>query len=147
PAAQGKKGAKIGSNPTFWTKNHKTEVAKRKEELEGNPMFDIKGEPRTELKETVEVLSLGSTINPLQKHNKVEDLDNPQLQPCAAVQFARESWDFLIITIEALMLYFMDKSTAENGSTRGAWGNSYVFSFQSIPEPSSFCGEVSFDVE
>ncbi|RDY07476.1 hypothetical protein CR513_08419, partial [Mucuna pruriens] len=54
----------------------------------------MKGEPRIELKETVEIFGLGSTINPLQKHNK--------------------SLDFLIITTEALMLYFMDKSNAEN---------------------------------
>ena len=49
---------------------------------------------------TMEVWGLGSTINPPQRYNKLEDLDNPQLQPCATVQFAREPWDFLIITTE-----------------------------------------------
>ncbi|RDX92362.1 hypothetical protein CR513_25527, partial [Mucuna pruriens] len=61
-----------------------------RKKIEGSSMFDTKGEPRIELKEIVEVLGLGSTINSLQKHNKVEDLDNPELQPSAPVQFARE---------------------------------------------------------
>ncbi|RDX59855.1 hypothetical protein CR513_61815, partial [Mucuna pruriens] len=61
------------------------------EKIEGNSIFDTKGKPRIELKETMKVLGLSSNINPLDKHNKVEDLDNPQLQPCAALQFARKS--------------------------------------------------------
>ncbi|RDY08886.1 hypothetical protein CR513_06832, partial [Mucuna pruriens] len=82
---------------------------KEKAKIEGSPMSDTRGEPMIELRVTMEVLGLGSTINPPQKHNKVEDLDNSQLQPCAAVQFAREPWGFLIITTEASMVCFVDK--------------------------------------
>lgn len=48
---------------------------------EGIPVFDMREEPRTELRSTSEVMDLGSIINPPQKHNEGEDLDNPQLQP------------------------------------------------------------------
>lgn len=44
-------------------------------------MFDMTEEPRTELRSTSEVMDLGSIINPPQKHNEGEDLDNSQLQP------------------------------------------------------------------
>ncbi|TKY62143.1 hypothetical protein E2542_SST11999 [Spatholobus suberectus] len=80
-----KKATKIGRNPTKATQRHSRQRIKKQ-----------------------------NTINPPQKHNKLEDLDNSQLQPCAAVQFAREPRDFLIITTEALMICFMDKSTAKN---------------------------------
>jgi len=36
------------------------------------------------------VFCLGSTINLLQKHNKVEDHDNSQLQPRVVVQFVTQ---------------------------------------------------------
>ncbi|RDX78242.1 hypothetical protein CR513_41506, partial [Mucuna pruriens] len=99
-ATQGKKGTQErGKNEVLEIKNQSDrDVAemglfmgcKEEEKIEGSSMFDMKGKPRIELKETTKVLGLSSTINPLHKHNKVEDLDNPQLQPCAVVQFARE---------------------------------------------------------
>ncbi|RDY07366.1 hypothetical protein CR513_08534, partial [Mucuna pruriens] len=130
--AQGKEGIqeryKNWEQPNiFWTKNQKTEKTGKNEVLgiknqSGRDVAEmglfmgckeeekIEKSSMIELKETVEILGLGSTINPLQKQNKVEDLDNPQLLPCAAVQFAREPWDFLVITTETLILYFMAKA-------------------------------------
>lgn len=69
----------------------------------GSPMFDMREEPMTEPMTTVEVLDLGSAMNPPQELNKVEHLDDRQLQPCAAVQLTREPWDLHTIT-ERLIL-------------------------------------------
>ena len=69
----------------------------------GSPMFDMREEPMTEPMTTMEVLDLGSAMNPPQELNKVEHLDDRQLLPCAAVQLTREPWDLHIIT-EPLIL-------------------------------------------